>query len=77
MIIDTGVGNGKFTEKQKRNYGATYESDIHGSLEQFNLTVDDIDIVIMSHMHFDPCLWANNAGWSNLYLKMLSYTLRK
>ncbi|WP_239703704.1 MULTISPECIES: MBL fold metallo-hydrolase [unclassified Mammaliicoccus] len=74
VIIDTGVGNGKFTEKQKRNYGATYESDIHGSLEQFNLTVDDIDIVIMSHMHFDHACGLTTPDGQSVFKNAVIYT---
>lgn len=28
ILIDTGIGKGKLTEKQLRNYGVRYESDI-------------------------------------------------
>ena len=28
MLIDSGIGSGKFTDKQKRNYGVTEESQL-------------------------------------------------
>lgn len=53
LIIDSGIGNGKFTEKQKRNYGVEEESQLVDSLNQIGLTVHDIDYVLMTHLHFD------------------------
>lgn len=53
MLIDSGLGKGKLSEKQKRNYGVTYESKITEDLNTLGLTVDDIDLVLMTHLHFD------------------------
>ncbi|GER66456.1 putative quorum-quenching lactonase YtnP [Weizmannia acidilactici] len=53
IIIDAGIGNGKLTDKQKRNYGVTAESRIDVSLKEFGLAREDIDIVLMTHLHFD------------------------
>lgn len=52
-LIESGMGNGKLTEKQKRNYGATEESELEACLENFNLAPADIDFVLMTHLHFD------------------------
>jgi glyoxylase-like metal-dependent hydrolase (beta-lactamase superfamily II) len=52
-LIDTGMGNNKLTEKQLRNFGVKEESSIGGSLEKLGLTVQDIDVVLMTHLHFD------------------------
>lgn len=52
-LIDSGVGAGKLTEKQLRNYGVFEESAIEDSLHKLNLTALDIDAVLMTHMHFD------------------------
>lgn len=52
-LIDTGVGNGKFTEKQLRNYGVMDQSHIVEELALLDLTVEDIDVVLMTHLHFD------------------------
>lgn len=53
MIIDSGIGSGKLTDKQKRNFGVEEESKIEECLHQMNLSMDDIDYVLMTHLHFD------------------------
>ncbi|MFD2630478.1 MBL fold metallo-hydrolase [Oceanobacillus kapialis] len=53
FFIDSGIGNRKFTDKQKRNYGVLEESFIEESLSEVGLTVGDIDGVLMTHLHFD------------------------
>ncbi|HJH11137.1 MAG TPA: MBL fold metallo-hydrolase [Metalysinibacillus jejuensis] len=53
MLLDTGVGFNKLNEKQLRNYGVTQESSLKSSLEALGLTANDIDYVLMSHLHFD------------------------
>lgn len=52
-LIDTGIGKGKLTEKQKRNFGVKEESSIDENLNTLGLTKSDIDGVLMTHMHFD------------------------
>jgi len=53
FLIESGIGNGKLTEKQKRNYGVSEESHLEEDLSKLGLTVHDIQGVIMTHMHFD------------------------
>ncbi|MGD6855610.1 YtnP family quorum-quenching lactonase [Bacillus infantis] len=53
MLIETGIGSGKLNEKQKRNYGVTEESSLEKSLGEHNLSPEDIDYVLMTHLHFD------------------------
>ncbi|WP_027409610.1 MBL fold metallo-hydrolase [Anoxybacteroides tepidamans] len=53
LLIDSGIGNGKLSDKQKRNFGVTEESSVEQSLQKLGLTVHDIDFVLMTHMHFD------------------------
>ncbi|WAA11755.1 YtnP family quorum-quenching lactonase [Fervidibacillus halotolerans] len=53
ILIESGIGNGKLTEKQKRNFGVTEESKLEESLREKQLHLSDIDIVLMTHMHFD------------------------
>ena len=53
LLIDTGVGNNKFSEKEKQIFGVDRESEIDASLAELNLTTSDIDYVLMTHMHFD------------------------
>ncbi|MDT2769006.1 MBL fold metallo-hydrolase [Globicatella sulfidifaciens] len=52
-LIDASVGNGKLTDKQKRNYGIWSEPQLETSLAELGLTVDDIDGLLMTHLHFD------------------------
>lgn len=52
-LIDSGVGFHKLTEKQLRNYGVIEESTILQSLAKLGLTAENIDYVLMTHMHFD------------------------
>lgn len=52
-LVDTGVGFGKLNEKQLRNYGVSEESKILESLSELGLTAGDIDVILMTHMHFD------------------------
>ncbi|WP_455662533.1 MBL fold metallo-hydrolase, partial [Pradoshia sp.] len=52
-LIDSGIGKGKLTEKQMRNYGVSEESHLDADLAKLGLTTADIDGVLMTHMHFD------------------------
>src|SRR5699024_4807662 len=52
-LIDAGLGNGKLTDKQKRNFGVSEESSLVESLAAKNVTSDDIDYILMTHLHFD------------------------
>lgn len=53
FIIDSGMGNEKLTNKQLRNFGVREESTIEQSLSELELTVNDIDAMLMTHLHFD------------------------
>ncbi|WP_078594991.1 YtnP family quorum-quenching lactonase [Evansella clarkii] len=53
MLMETGLGNGKFSEKALRNYGITQESSVVENLKSLGLKPEDIDYVLMTHMHFD------------------------
>lgn len=53
ILIDSGIGNGKMNEKQMRNFGVLEESKIDQGLQTLNLTREDIDYVLMTHLHFD------------------------
>ncbi|MCD0832125.1 MBL fold metallo-hydrolase, partial [Staphylococcus aureus] len=41
LIIDAGIGNGKLSEKQLRNFGVDEESHIIADLANYNLTPKD------------------------------------
>ncbi len=53
MLIDSGIGNDKMSDKMKRNQGVTEESSVSESLSKLGLTPQDIHIVLMTHLHFD------------------------
>jgi glyoxylase-like metal-dependent hydrolase (beta-lactamase superfamily II) len=52
ILIDTGIGD-KFNEKFKSVYGVDKTETIEESLRENGLSVDDIDTVIITHLHFD------------------------
>lgn len=53
ILVDAGIGNGKLTEKQKRNYGVTEESNVESELYTLGVSPTDIDYILMTHLHFD------------------------
>lgn len=53
FLIESGIGNGKLTAKQKRNYGVNQESALENSLSELGLGPEDIDGILMTHLHFD------------------------
>ncbi|EJL41911.1 MBL fold metallo-hydrolase [Brevibacillus agri] len=53
ILIESGIGKDRLTEKQKRNFGLVEESQVQEGLAAKGLTPADIDIVIMTHMHYD------------------------
>lgn len=61
ILIDSGIGKGKLTDKQKRNLGVRSETKVEESLAELGLTPADIDIVLMTHLHNDHA--AGLSGW--------------
>ncbi|MEH7074713.1 YtnP family quorum-quenching lactonase [Neobacillus drentensis] len=53
FLVETGIGKGKLTDKQLRNYGVTRESELDESLGELGLNSEDIDYILMTHLHFD------------------------
>ncbi len=53
ILVESGIGNNKMSDKQKRNYGVLEESSVEESLTSLGLTANDIDMILMTHMHFD------------------------
>lgn len=53
ILVESGLGNGKLDEKQKRNFGALEESKIIQDLDEHGLSPEDIDYILMTHLHFD------------------------
>lgn len=53
ILIDTGIGKGKLSDKMKRNLGVRAETRVEESLEEIGLTPESIDIILMTHLHND------------------------
>ncbi|PFN96463.1 hypothetical protein COJ85_24395 [Bacillus sp. AFS076308] len=53
ILVESGLGKGKLTGKQLRNYGVTKESEVEESLQRLGVAPESIDFVLMTHMHFD------------------------
>ena len=61
ILVDTGTGS-KFTEKYVERFNIDYRKhSINNALQKYNLTVDDITDVILTHLHFD------HAGGATLF----------
>ena len=52
VLIDTGYGN-KLTEKEQRNFGSELGEPLTASLAAVGLSAADINVVVLSHLHFD------------------------
>src|SRR5699024_3725023 len=56
FLVDTGMGNGKLTDKQLRNFGVLEESFLERDLQKVGLHVSDIDAILMTHFNFDHAI---------------------
>ncbi|MEN2769188.1 YtnP family quorum-quenching lactonase [Ornithinibacillus xuwenensis] len=77
ILIDSGMGNDKLNPKQKRNFGVLEESSITSSLTELNLTPEDIDILLMTHLHFDHACGLtkrNEEGFESVFTNAVIYT---
>jgi glyoxylase-like metal-dependent hydrolase (beta-lactamase superfamily II) len=55
ILVDTGLGD-KLSDKQRRNWGLQRPDDgLVGGLQRLGLNVDDIDVVVNTHLHGDHC----------------------
>ncbi len=64
VLVDPGLGN-KYTEKQKKIWKIKNEPSVVESLAAIGLTPDDIDVVVLTHLHFDhsgACTRFDEAG---------------
>jgi glyoxylase-like metal-dependent hydrolase (beta-lactamase superfamily II) len=52
ILIDAGMGDA-LNEKQKKIYGIEKPSDMEKKLFELSLTPEDIDLVILTHLHAD------------------------
>ncbi|MFQ6032315.1 MAG: MBL fold metallo-hydrolase, partial [Candidatus Zixiibacteriota bacterium] len=52
ILIDAGMGD-VLNEKQRKIYGVEKPSELERKLSELNLTPEDIDLVILTHLHAD------------------------
>ncbi len=52
ILIDSGIGD-TLDEKQKKIYGVEKDSNLEKALSEIGLKPEDIDLVILSHLHLD------------------------
>jgi glyoxylase-like metal-dependent hydrolase (beta-lactamase superfamily II) len=52
VLIDAGMGDA-LSEKHKKIYGIEKPSELERKLSELNLTPEDIDLVILTHLHAD------------------------
>jgi glyoxylase-like metal-dependent hydrolase (beta-lactamase superfamily II) len=52
VLVETGNGD-KFSPKLKDIYGIEHDRSIEHALREVGLAPDDIDFVVLTHMHFD------------------------
>ncbi|AZB43986.1 MBL fold metallo-hydrolase [Bacillus sp. FJAT-42376] len=53
FLVESGIGRGRLTEKQLKNYGVSEESKLEESLQSLGIAPAEIDFVLLTHMHFD------------------------
>jgi len=56
VLIETGIGD-KFDAKHAEIYKIDHSSRLPEELSQHGLGLNDVDIVINTHLHFDHCGW--------------------
>ena len=52
VLVDTGIGT-KWSERERELYGITHETTVPDSLAALGLGVEDVDVVVCTHLHFD------------------------
>lgn len=56
ILVDAGVGS-KLNQKERAIYGLTGATDLRQSLATAGVGPDEIDTVILTHLHLDHCGW--------------------
>ncbi|MGH9449581.1 MAG: MBL fold metallo-hydrolase [Terriglobia bacterium] len=57
VLIETGIGD-KFDAKRARIYGVDHTgASLPADLKAHGVALEDVDIVINTHLHFDHCGW--------------------
>lgn len=53
ILIDSGLGNDKLSDKMKRNLGIVDESKVLQNLQEIGVKPEEIDVILMTHLHND------------------------
>src|SRR5699024_12579904 len=53
IVVATWIAHYKLTAKQSRNYGVLEDSFLYASLAKLQMVLEDIDLIIMTHLHYD------------------------
>ena len=53
ILVDSGLSDGKLSDRQLRNLGVSAQSSLNKNLEELGLSAADIDTVLMTHLHGD------------------------
>lgn len=70
FLLETGIGTGRFSEKQKRNFGVAEESRLERSLERLGISCAEIEGILMTHLHFDHACGLSRfseEGWKSVF----------
>ncbi|MDQ0245941.1 glyoxylase-like metal-dependent hydrolase (beta-lactamase superfamily II) [Bacillus fengqiuensis] len=67
ILVEAGMGKGRLSEKQLRNFGVTEESSVETCLNRLGISVEDIDIILMTHLHFDHVLGLTGSKGEELF----------
>lgn len=73
-LIDAGIGVGRLTEKQKRNFGVVEESFILEDLATLGVGPEDIDCILMTHLHFDHIVGLTDTSGKSIFKNATIYT---
>ena len=65
VLIETGIGD-KFDAKHADIYGIDHTTTLPVEIRKLGLSLEDIDIVINTHLHFDHCGWNTRREGSKL-----------
>ncbi len=67
ILVEAGMGKGRLSEKQLRIFGVTEESSVETCLNRLGISVEDIDIILMTHLHFDHVLGLTGSKGEELF----------
>lgn len=54
VLVETGNGD-KFPQREKELYGIDHDRSVAVALRELGVEPDSIDVVVLTHLHFDHC----------------------